>query len=134
LVENKLKSQLVDWSVLIIDDRDDNRESLAQFLELYGIKAHVAVSGSQALRMLSDLHPTFILTDINMPGMDGWQILHAIRTNPHTANLPVIAITGSVEIRDTALQSGFDGFVGKPVSIETIVSDLFNMVSPTLTA
>jgi len=125
---------MTDWSVLIVDDRQDNRESLAQFLEMHGIKAHVAASGNQVIRMLAYLNPTFILTDLNMPDMSGWQILQAIRTNPQTAMLPVIAITGNADIRQTALKSGFDGFIEKPVSIDTIVSDLYQFVSHKLTA
>lgn len=117
------------WTVLIIDDRYDNRDSLAQFLELYGIRTYVADGGEQALAMLEDLEPTFVLTDLKMSGIDGWQTLQAIRANSNTKALPVIAITGNVSARDIALEKGFDGFIGKPISVETIIPDIYNIVS-----
>ena len=100
---------MMDWSVLII-------------------QAHVADSGEQGLAMLEELQPTFVLTDIKMAGMDGWQTLQAIRRNPTTQSLPVIAITGNVSVREAALENGFDGFIAKPVSIDTIIADIYHAV------
>ncbi len=80
------------WTVFIVDDTPDNLTVAKTVMEYYGAKVHTASGGVEALNMLETLQPTLILLDIRMPDMDGWAVFHAIRQNPKTAHIPVIAL------------------------------------------
>ena len=81
------------WEVLLVDDETDNLEVVAESLQYLGIKVKTAEDGLQALEVLKSFNPSFIVTDLSMPGMDGWQLRMKVRELPNTTNTPVIALT-----------------------------------------
>lgn len=114
------------WTVLLVEDDPDNLEVAQQVLTFYGADVHTATNGAEGLRLLSELTPTFILVDLSMPSMDGWEMLRRIRANPATADAPVIALTAHAMRGDKerALEAGFNGYITKPFMLNTFMAEI----------
>lgn len=128
MIDRDIVSQ---WHVLIIEDEPDNLEVAVRVLEFYGARTTTARNGEEGLARLESLTPTFILLDLSMPRMDGWETLHRIRSYPKTASLPVIALTAHAMKGDPerARTAGFDGYMTKPFSPLTFLDDLVAILS-----
>lgn len=105
-----------DVNILIVEDQEVNAEVLMKQVELLGFKVDVAANGREAVRLMSNEFYIAILTDINMPIMDGYQLLEFIRKK--YGQIAVIAVTGETESIDSdkAFRKGFDGYIKKPVN------------------
>jgi CheY-like chemotaxis protein len=114
------------WKVVIVDDTEDDQIYLAHVLRYYGIEVYVVAGGADCLTLLQTLHPTLILSDLMMPGMDGWELLNHIRLNPATLDIPVVALTAddSTVMSDRAYRHGFNAYIGKPVRHRDLVERL----------
>ena len=123
---NLNRKDATEWTVLIVDDERDNLDVISRLLTFLGATVKTAECGTEALDILKTVTPTFILSDLMMPDMDGWKLNKAIRSNPATATIPVIAITASTMNVDRfmALGSGFDGYIAKPFSISTFLMEI----------
>lgn len=103
--------------ILIVDDSADNIQLLSGVLkEHYKVKA--ATRGSRALTIAQKSpSPDFILLDVVMPEMDGYEVCQQLKSNPKTMNIPVVFITGNVtdEEREKGLALGAVDYLGKPV-------------------
>ena len=99
-----------EWLVLVVEDEYDSVQMVSKILNHHGIEAHVAGNGVECLEMLAQMEPTIIVMDLAMPEMDGWETLVAIRSNPETAHIPVVAMTAyhSVDVASDAIEAGFD--------------------------
>ncbi len=117
-------------TVLIIDDEIHIRRLIAQMLELAGYQVIEATSGAEALRLIEETRPDVITCDISMPGMSGFEVLEAIKSQPATAEIPVIMLTAIGQEKDTARATalGADDYITKPFGttqlIETIERQL----------
>ncbi len=125
--------ELVDlstWSVLAVDDEPDSLEVLIEALSMHDASVHGAASGPEALHLLKTLQPTLVITDLSMPEMDGYQLLHKIKRLDGSKGTPVIALTAHAMAgdRERILAAGFDGYVSKPLRIATLVSDILAIV------
>src|SRR5262245_43237195 len=87
-------------NILVIDDRDDMRSMIAATLVVAGYAVRGAADGRSGLLMVLETPPDLILCDINMPGIDGYRTLEAIRKCATTADIPFIIMTGSVAHRE----------------------------------
>ena len=114
------------WEVIIVEDQPDLAEVIAKILRFHKIRVHIANNGPECLELLQQLRPTLIISDLAMPGMDGWTLLDNLRANVATANIPVVAITAyhSNEVADNAIRVGFDAYFPKPVDAGTFVTRL----------
>jgi CheY-like chemotaxis protein len=114
------------WNVLLVDDEPDNIEVVAESLEFYGMTVRTAGNGQQALDVLMDWMPNLILLDLSMPVMDGWETLRALKADPQTQDIPVLAFSAHAIIGDAerALAAGFDGYMTKPINVPTLLKDL----------
>jgi two-component system CheB/CheR fusion protein len=103
--------------VLLVDDTPDMLETLGYLLEHIGARVTPASSGAEALAATESGDFDLVISDIGMPGMDGYQMLAELRKRPRTAGLRAIALTGHGQEQDVerALRSGFDAHVAKPV-------------------
>ncbi len=119
------------WQVLLVEDEYDSLQVVSKVLSFYGVQVVVAHHGGECLELLARLTPTLIVTDLAMPTMDGWQTLAAIRANPRTRHIPVVAVTAyhSVDVAEEALSAGFDGYFAKPVDPRSFVQSLERIVS-----
>jgi YesN/AraC family two-component response regulator len=104
--------------VLLIDDESEFRRSLARVLVRLGVEQVAdACDGEEALRLLPDLRPELIITDCQMPGMDGVRLTKLLRATGIT--MPIIMISGATErtIIDAAMRAGVTRFLAKPLEI-----------------
>lgn len=103
-------------TVLIIDDEIHIRRLIAQMLELAGYRVLEAASGPEALRLIEGTVPDVITCDIFMPGMTGFDVLEALKSQPDTAKIPVIMLTALGQEKDTnrAMELGAADYVTKP--------------------
>ena len=115
-----------EWSILIVDDEVDNRTIAETVLSFNGAKVQTAVHGAEGLKALERAVPSFVLLDLSMPVMDGWEMLKHIRTNPELQSIPVIALTAHAMAgdRERVMEAGFDGYIAKPFRIGTFMSEL----------
>ena len=102
-------------SILVVDDALTVRELQRSIFENAGYRVRVAVNGEEALAEISHERPDLVLTDVQMPRMDGFELTEAIRKQPSLASLPVIILTsrGSDEDRRRGLECGADGYIVK---------------------
>jgi two-component system cell cycle response regulator DivK len=115
-----------DWTVLIVDDESDNLGVAQKVLSYGGAKVHIARNGIEGLDVLETVIPTFILLDLSMPEMDGWEMCRTARSNQEMNNVPIIALTAHAMAGDKerALQAGFDGYIAKPFRINSFMEDI----------
>jgi CheY-like chemotaxis protein len=111
-------------TILVIEDQNDARESLRMFLELKGFRAEGANSGEEGLRRARDLHPLAVTLDLVMPGMDGWEVLSALKADSELATIPVILFTGMADERNKAFRLGAADFMTKPVDLDRLTTIL----------
>ena len=104
--------------VLVVDDEDDLRSLVKRYLVRLGCEVVEAVNGEEALQVLKAVDPALIVADVQMPKLDGFGLLDAVRRNPEIADVPVIIVTvgTDVETRDKAFALGANDFVTKPIS------------------
>jgi CheY-like chemotaxis protein len=95
-------------------------------LSFYGAKVYTAQDGVEGLRILQTVTPTFILLDLSMPHMDGWEMLKELRKDPRWSHIPVIALTAHAMTgdRDRVLDAGFDDYIAKPFHLTTFIEDI----------
>lgn len=121
----------MNWKVLVVEDTADDIQLVSTILEHSGVEVAVAGNGREALKMLESIDPTFIITDLSMPVMDGWELLNRLREIPQTAAIPVFAVTAyySAELGADALKAGFRGFFAKPVNPRNFVQSLEDLLA-----
>src|SRR5438270_5757960 len=103
-------------SILVIDDNTDIRENTAEILELAGYKTFTAENGKRGVEVATKEKPDVIVCDIMMPELDGYGVLHLLRKNPDTQNIPFIFLTAKAERSDfrKGMEMGADDYVTKP--------------------
>lgn len=116
--------------MLLVEDEFDSVQMMSKILKHYGAEVFIARNGIECLKMLSTLKPTFVIMDLALPEMDGWETLHAMRLNPETADIPVAAITAyhSVSVEEDAARAGFNAYYSKPLDITSIIKQLSKLV------
>src|SRR5687767_1870683 len=103
-------------SILVIDDNVAIRENTAEILELAGYKTFTAENGKKGVDLALKEKPTIIVCDIMMPELDGYGVLHLLRKNPETQNIPFIFLTAKTERSDfrKGMEMGADDYISKP--------------------
>jgi PAS domain S-box-containing protein len=138
-VENKSQSEpsldlgidsLEGMCVLVVDDSEDTTEMVRCLLEIVGAKATAVTSGFEALRVAREKHFDVVLSDISMPGMDGFEFLGKLRRLPGYADLPAVALTGFGRPEDVqrAYTQGFHAHLTKPFDIQELARLLQKML------
>jgi CheY-like chemotaxis protein len=107
-------------TALIIDDNRQTADALHQMLDVLGVEARVAYGSSPAMSILQTLTPRLILLDINMPGVDGLEILSFLRREPRLAPVPVVVITSDdqPETRERVMKDGATAMLIKPATLD----------------
>lgn len=113
--------------VLIVDDQESVREVLAECLELGGYELCLASNGDEGLRQLSEHRPDLVITDMRMPGMDGYEFCRLIR---NVSSVPIIMLTGLAEAAPDAPSLNLvDAFIAKPVKIHELLAQVAALLS-----
>ena len=107
---------------LIIDDNRQTADAIQQMLTLLELPARVAYGSSPAISMLSSFVPGFICLDINMPGVDGTEVLAFLRREPRLMKIPVVVITSDdqPETRQRVMRGGAQAVVIKPATLDAL--------------
>jgi signal transduction histidine kinase len=112
-------------AVLLVDDRPDDRELMSTLLGYAGYGVTAAESGEVALGLARDQRPDLIISDILMPGMNGYEFVRKLREDPELATIPVIFCTANYlenEVRDLAASCGVSSFISKPCPPEVMLA------------
>jgi len=109
-------------TVLAVDDSQPVRDLLERVLTPAGYTVTCAKDGGEALATVRTAHPDIILIDIKLPTMDGYAVCRTLKSNPSTATIPVLMLTGMDETDDIrkALRYGADGYIMKPFRVEDL--------------
>ena len=111
-----------DW-ILVVDDDASNLRMASHILSAENMRVSCLKSGEDAIRFLQENRPDLILLDIHMPGMDGFETIAAVRSNPKTADIPVIFLTADddSETETKGLKAGARDFIKKPFVPEVLL-------------
>ncbi|WNN88414.1 PAS domain S-box protein [Gloeocapsopsis dulcis] len=124
---------LLGMRVLVVDDEPDMRDVIAFSLEQSGAEVMTVASAAAALVALAQFQPDILLSDIGMPGMDGYMLLRQVRTlSPEEGGqVPAIALTAyAAEVeQQQALQAGFQRHLAKPVEPDILVKEIVKLLS-----
>jgi CheY-like chemotaxis protein len=118
------------WRVMIVEDEADSRAMVKELLEYYGITCLCMATAEDALQQLEDEHPTLIVTDLALPGMDGFALLRELQRRTDLNRVPRVAITAyhTVELAERAIEEGFDAYFAKPLDAASFVDDLRRII------
>ena len=110
--------------ILVIDDEELIRSTIKALLQNYGYEVLEAGSGPEGLEAALQHSPDLILSDVKMPGMDGFGVLKGLRAQPSTSAIPIILMTGGAEHEDMRLgmDGGADDYLAKPFEMEALVT------------
>jgi CheY-like chemotaxis protein len=106
-----------DVRVLLVDDEVDGRDLVSVFLEQSGARVTAVGSAREALAAIERSNPEILISDLAMPGTDGYALMRQVRASPFARRLPSVALTAhaSADVRIKAFQAGYDAYLTKPV-------------------
>ena len=126
-------NRLSERTIVLVEDHDDLRESMGIFLGRMGVNVVLAKNGFEGLEAVKNCAPDLVVTDLDMPGMDGFEMLRRIRAlGPDVgSNLPVIAMTAldTRVQRARILNMGFQACIQKPFTVETLLVTMLSLLS-----
>ena len=110
--------------ILIIEDEERTRENLGIILEMEGYEVRSAATGREGLELTRRERPHLILCDVTMPEINGHQVLEKLRSQPETAEIPLVFLTAHGERRDirTGMDLGADDYLVKPVGASELLA------------
>jgi CheY-like chemotaxis protein len=109
--------------VLIVEDDEDAASLLSQTMAKAGYRVRIARSGARGLLLARELEPSAITLDVMMPGMDGWRVLQALKSEARTASIPVI-VCSIVDNRPLGYRLGASDYLLKPINPAALESSL----------
>jgi len=118
--------------ILYVEDHPAQRDIMAQMLELSGYQVGVASDGVDGVEQTRTWHPDLILMDLRMPRMDGFEAIKVLRSDPDTADIPIIAISAwaSAKHKERALDAGADEHFTKPVDLSRLLETINRYLTP----
>jgi CheY-like chemotaxis protein len=121
---------LIGWDIVVIDDEDDSLEVAEIILDAYGANLYTARNGQEGMELIQQVRPKFVISDLSMPVMDGWGLIHEVKNDPVLSEIPVIALTAHAMVgdRERAISAGFYNYLTKPLTVETFMQDLVNLL------
>jgi adenylate cyclase len=110
-------------NILVVDDNPDNRQLLKDIVASMGHTAIAGVDGEETLRLTHEHMPDLIVLDVNMPGMNGFEVLRRLKTDPKTNSIPVLMLTAlnAAEHRVQGLEIGADDYLTKPFNPRELI-------------
>lgn len=118
--------------VLLVEDDRDGRILFAEWLMDAGFRVEQAHNGLQALERAFDLRPDAILTDLNIPGIDGYELTRRLRNDARTRDIPILAVTGYGPFTQDparADRAGCDAVLVKPCDAEALTATLARLIT-----
>jgi two-component system cell cycle response regulator DivK len=108
--------------VLYIEDNLDNMTLVKRVLEIEGYEVFGAQTGYEGLTKALEITPDIVITDINLPDIDGYRITESLKKNGKTYHIPIVAMTANVmeKDRENVLRAGCDGYITKPIDVDEL--------------
>jgi PAS domain S-box-containing protein len=132
----KRTSTLTGLKVLLVDDDADGRKMITTFLEKNGAQVRAAAAANEALQTFTEWRPDVLVSDIGMPGEDGYSLIRKIRALPPElgGNVPAAALTGYAGRADylKAISAGYQSHIKKPVELEELIAVVASLVGRTV--
>jgi len=118
-------------TVLVIEDNEQNLYLVTFILEKNGYHVVAARDGREGIALAGHQTPSLILLDIQLPGMNGYEVAQALRCNPALAEVPIVAVTSYAMVgdRERALEAGCSGYIEKPINPDTFLKDVERQLS-----
>jgi two-component system cell cycle response regulator DivK len=118
-------------NILIVDDHPSGRELTVEALRPLGYELIEAGSADIAVRLAREEQPALILLDIRMPSVDGFAAIHALREDPMTTNICIVAFTACAMRgeKQAAIEAGFDGCLTKPIPMAALREEVLRYLS-----
>ena len=107
-------------TVLVADDNDDTRQMLHMLLTGKGYRVLEAADGEEAVRLTSNEEPGLVLLDLQLPKMNGLNVIRQLRNEMHLTTIPLVIITGYDKHFDTAVAAGCDDYMVKPIDFDRL--------------
>jgi len=119
-------------TILVVEDNEKNLKLVRDVLQVKGYQTLEAGTGEDGVRLATERRPDLVLMDIQLPGMNGIDALKALRAEPATAAIPVIALTASVmqQDRQEIMRAGFDAFIEKPINLREFLDTVQKTLPP----
>jgi two-component system cell cycle response regulator DivK len=117
--------------ILVVEDHEENRRILRDLLTSARYEMVEAVTGEDGLRMATTLHPDVILMDIQLPGLDGYEVTRRLKSDLALRHIPIIAVTSYALSGDDvkAFEAGCDAYVAKPYDPMALLSKIREYVA-----
>lgn len=118
-------------TVLIIEDDQNLKDGLELLFQIEGYKTFSVSNGRDGLDLIRSVHPDVILTNFQMPGADGFEVVQDVRNDPELASTPIVFLTANhrPSIREQAVRAGANAFLTKPFHLEELVSTVSSLVN-----
>ena len=112
--------------ILLIEDNEQNRYLVTFLLEQRCHEVVPAASGPLGLELATKVSPDLIILDIQLPGMDGYAVARALKSDPRLKSIPIVAVTSYAMVgdREKVLAAGAEGYIEKPINPETFVAEV----------
>lgn len=124
------KDLLSGWDIVVIDDEEDSLMVAEIVLSEYGANIHTASNGEDGLKVIRQVKPRFVISDLAMPVLDGWGLIAAMQRDTALVEIPAIALTAHAMAgdRERAIAAGFHNYLTKPLTVETFIQDLVKLL------
>jgi CheY-like chemotaxis protein len=121
-----------DRVVVVADDSISVRKFVGRMLEKAGYRVRLASDGLEASEIIAEVGCHLVITDLEMPRMNGYELLAHLRQDPVTSRIPVLVVTSraGAKHRDRAMKEGASGFLTKPVQEDQLISTVESLVEP----
>jgi CheY-like chemotaxis protein len=118
--------------VLLVEDNEANRYLATYLLEHAGFQVAHAANGESALALAAGGSFDLILMDLQLPGIDGYTVVRALRAMPELARVPIVAVTSFAMTgdREMALAAGCDGYIVKPIDPDVFIASIRRHLQP----
>lgn len=119
-------------TIVLIEDNAQNRYLATFLLERHGFQIIPAIDGPAGLAAALTHSPDLILLDIQLPGMDGYEVARALRNHPALRRTPIVAVTSFAMVgdREKCLAAGCTGYLEKPIDPDTFVTEIARFLPP----
>jgi CheY-like chemotaxis protein len=112
--------------ILVIEDNEQNMYLTTFILQAHGHEVLQAWDGQEGIEIASKSVPALIVLDIQLPGMDGYEVAKSLKADPHLAEIPIVAVTSYAMAgdRERILDAGCNGYIEKPINPETFMNQI----------
>ena len=117
--------------ILLVEDNEMNRDMLSRRLKKKGFEVEIAVDGQEGVDKAKSISPDLILMDLSLPVLDGWGATTAIKANPDTSSIPIIALKAHAMAgdREKAIEAGADEYDTKPIDLKRLITKINSFIN-----